>query len=236
MNASVNPATGMATSWAESLTRTPVQVERVVVPTQPGLNPLDAPLAQDVAALNGEVQALLRAAGSPLQYYELIGTQWPVHKNAPAYTGGLIGGVVGSAPESITHKTPGDMLPVFLVNTTMETYFQHGTQKAGPLEEDDRLADNNLIDATQVMGTESCVGCHYSAGICIGYKKNLDGTPYLAPNGARVPIFGSRNNFGKTGSANFSWMLQIEASSPNLSPPSATPATHPSGLRPNVQP
>ena len=229
-NAVPDPATGKPTSWYESLTKTPVQVARVQVPTQPGLNPLDHRLANDVAALNTEAQAVLRKAGSVFQYYELIGTQWPVHKNAPAFTAGQ-----GSAPESIAHKTPGDVLPVFLVNTTMETYFQLGSQKAGPLEEDDRLTDNTLIDSTMVTGTESCVGCHYSAGICIGYKKNLDGTPFLA-NGLRVPVFGDRENSGKNANANFSWMLQLEASSPNLSPPSATPKTHHSGIKPNVQP
>jgi hypothetical protein len=229
-NALPDPTTGLPTSWFESLTTTPVQVVRVAVPTQPGLNPLDQRLSSDVAVLNGEAQAVLKKAGSVFQYYELVGTQWPVHKNAPAFTAGQ-----ASAPESIAHKTPGDVLPIFLVNTTMETYFQHGLQKAGPLEEDDRLTDNTLIDSTMVTGTESCVGCHYSAGICVGYKKNLDGTPFLS-NGLRVPIFGDRENGGKDANANFSWMLQLEASSPNLSPPSATPKTHRSGIKPNVQP
>ncbi|HLI77124.1 MAG TPA: hypothetical protein VKV02_09275, partial [Acidobacteriaceae bacterium] len=121
------------------------------------------------------------------------------------------------------------------VNTTMETYFQKGLQNAGPLEEDDRLTDNSLIDSTMVTGTESCVGCHYSAGICVGFKKNPDGTPMMV-DGSRVPIFGDRASLGKTAHAHFSWMLQLEAQSPNLAPPSATPRTHRSGIKPNVQP
>ncbi len=176
------------------------------------------------------MQALLHANHSVFQYYELIGTQWPLHKNAPAFAGGQ-----NSAPESISHKTPGQMLPTFLVNTTMETYFQKGAQNAGPLEEDDRLTDNNLIDSTPVNGTESCVGCHYSAGICVGFKKNPDGSPMIV-DGARVPIFGENTSFGKTAHAHLSWMLQLEASSPNLAPITATPRLLKSGIRPNVQP
>jgi hypothetical protein len=184
-----------ATTWIESLTKVPSQVARFHVPTQGSLNPLDDQLAASVAELNSQVQSLLKAQGSVFQYYELIGTQWPVHPNAPAFAGGA-----GSAPESITHKTPGDVIPVFLVNTTMETYFQLGLQPAGPLEQDDRLANGAPpIDSTPVYGTESCIGCHYSSGMCIGFKE--DGTP----------IFGENNHFGKTGNANFSWLLQIEA-------------------------
>jgi hypothetical protein len=207
-----------------------VQVERVQVPTQGGLNPLDQSLSDEVAALNKEVRGILQKNNSVFRYYELIGTQWPVHKDAPAFAGGQ-----GSAPESITNKTPGDVLPVFLVNTTMETYFQKGAQPGGNLEQDDRLQDNAQADSTQVVGTESCVGCHYSAGICVGYKRNVDGTPMIV-NGNKVPVFGENGHFGRTAHGNFSWMLQIEASSPNLAAPSATPVTHRSGIRQNVQP
>jgi hypothetical protein len=218
------------TTWYESLTTTPVQVARINVPTQRGLNDLDARIESSVGELNKQVQAILHQNNSVFQYYELIGTQWPVHQNAPAFAGGQ-----DSAPESIANKTPGDMIPTFLTNTTMETYFQKGLQKAGPLEEDDRLTDNNLIDSTMVTGTESCVGCHYSAGICVGFKKNPDGTPMIV-DGARVPIFGENTSLGKTAYAHFSWMLQLEAQSPDLAPASATPRTHKSGIKPNVQP
>lgn len=219
------------TTWYENLTTTPIQVKRIEVPTQPGLNPVDAEVGHEVAELNQQVQALLQQNNSVFRYYELIGTQWPVQKNAPAFAGGQ-----GSAPESITHKTPGNMLPVFLVNTTMETYFQKGLQKAGPLEQDDRLTDNSLIDSTMVVGTESCVGCHYSAGICIGYKRKVDGTPELAPNGTRIPVFGENGHFGKSAHGNFSWMLQIEASSPNLAPPRTPQSKSRRKVNPNVQP
>lgn len=200
-------------TWYENRTTTPVQVTRVKVPTQPGLNPLDEKLSDEVNALNAEVQAFLRANNmdTVFQYYELIGTQWPVHKYAPAFAGGE-----GSAPESITNKTPGDVVPVFLVNTTMETYFQKGQQAAGCLEQDNRLKDNCETDSTPVVGTESCVGCHYSAGICTGYKRGVDGKPSLDKNGLKIPIYGENSHDGRSGHGNYSWMVQIETSKQNV--------------------
>ncbi len=226
-NATIDPRTGSpviepdpakATTWIEHLTTTPVQVTRVDVPTQGTLNPLDKEIAASTAALNAEVQAALRREHSVFQYYELIGTQWPVRPNAPAFAGGNM-----SAPESITHKTPGNVVPVFLVNTTMETYFQKGLQPAGPLEQDDRLADGAPpIDNTPVFGTESCVGCHYSAGAAVGFRTNADGSFQRDGNGRKIPIFGENSHFGKTGNGNFSWLLQIEARTAPL--PGSAPA------------
>jgi hypothetical protein len=89
-----------------------------------------------------------------------------------------------------------------------------GKQQAGPLEQDDRLASTAPpIDSTMVEGTESCVGCHYSAGICIGFQKKDDGSYVLDGQGQRIPIYGENGHFGKTGNAAFSWLLQIEAKS-----------------------
>ncbi|MDR3436942.1 hypothetical protein [Telmatospirillum sp.] len=218
-NAVIDPATGMPipapagttpTTWIESLTTDPVQVQRIDVPAQNGLNDSDAVLAAGTAALNHEVQAALQGGSSVFQYYELIGTQWPIHPSAPAFAGGN-----ASAPDSIRQKTPGMMVPVFLINTTMETYFQKGSQPAGPLEQDDRLADGSPpIDKTPVVGTESCVGCHYSAGMAIGFKRNADGSYQIDPvTHKRIPIFGENGNFGLTGNAAFSWLLQIEGQS-----------------------
>lgn len=235
-NAIVNPNTGaleivtdtstVPNKWVESLTTTPVQTARVVVPTQGTLNPLDATLGKVTAAINEQVQALLKQQGSAFQYYELIDTQWPVHPNAPAFAGGN-----DSAPESITHKTPGDMIPVFLVNTTMETYFQKGPQPAGPLEQDDRLAAGSPpIDNTPVFGTESCVGCHYSSGITIGFKKDADGKELLV-NGVPQPIFGENNHFGKTGNASFSWMLQLEPTAEPRKTPAAAESELPAAKK-----
>jgi hypothetical protein len=204
---SVVTDTTTPTTWVESLTTTPVQLARVPVPTQRTLNPLDKELGLVATAINKEVQALLQKANSVFQYYELIDVQWPVHPNALAFAGGD-----NSAPGSITHKTPGDIVPVFLVNTTMETYFQKGMQPAGPLEQDDRLAQGAPpIDNTPVFGTESCAGCHYSSGIAVGFKTDDKGKEIVDLNWLPTPIYGENNHFGKTAGANFSWLLQIEA-------------------------
>jgi len=181
-----------------------VQVVRFKVPPQGILNPLDEKIEKSTAPLNSQVQAVWQKAGFVFQHYELIGTEWPVHANAPAFAGGQ-----GSAPESITHKTPGDMVPVFLINTTMETYFQKGPHNAGPLEQDDRIGAD-LVNTTQVIGTESCVGCHYSAGAAVGFKRNPGGSLMTDANGKKIPIFGENGHFGKTGNAAQSWPLQIE--------------------------
>lgn len=68
-------------------------------------------------------QAFLGSKGAVFRYYELDGTQWPKHPKSPAVPGGMPNGQ-GSAPESITRKMPGEMVPVYLTNATMETYFR----------------------------------------------------------------------------------------------------------------
>jgi hypothetical protein len=211
------PATGAtATTWIESQTTSPVQVQRVVVPLTPGLNPRDQALAAVTSQLNGVVQGMLRSAGSVFQYYELIDVQWPLHPSLPSVAGGE-----GSAPQSLRFKTPGDMIPTFVINTTMETYFQRGQQPAGGSEQDNRLGvpatllsaagtaqvtsfgGNSMTDSTMVNATESCVGCHFSAGIVTMFRAGA--------GDARVPISGENSTFGDNGSANFSWMLSLEA-------------------------
>jgi hypothetical protein len=204
-----------ATTWIESLTTTPTQVKRIDVPEQLDLNPWDNKLGGVTKGLNAQVQALLEARKSVFRYYELVDVQWPLHPNAPSVPGGE-----GSAPASIRFKTPGEMVPTFLINTTMETYFQKGDQPAGGSEQDNRLGvpaaklsdegkkvvgqfgPNTLTDSTHFIGTESCVGCHYSAGIAIMRQADKDGKTST--------IFGENASFGKNGSANFSWMLQQE--------------------------
>jgi hypothetical protein len=76
----------------------------------------------------------------------------------------------------------------------------------------DRLAPAApTIDTTEVFGTESCVGCHDSSSITIGFKKDLaTGLELADKNGIPTPVYGENNHFGKTGNASFSWMLQQE--------------------------
>jgi hypothetical protein len=209
-----NPATGkddgpeVFTSWTEADTTNPTQATMVL------------PVPKATAALNRQVQAALKDLGSVFQYYELIGTQWPSAPSFPGFTNGVAnqadGRVLPSSPESILFKVPGKVVPVFLVNTTMETFFQNGNQPAGPVADDYRLPAGLLADPNIVFATESCSGCHFSAGACVGFKKDpygryvtqtIDGIKY------RVPIFGQNAVNGMMGAADYSWLMQLRAQS-----------------------
>jgi len=149
------------------------------------------PIPADKAAVNAQAQAALGKAGSVWQYYQLIDTQWPTNPSAAAapYTAGL--------PTAISNKPGGDPTPVYLTNITMETYFQAGGEEAcnqqeavpssvncvGPPSAPSTTAQpliwtspqNNGTAAglpgthTTVFGSESCMGCHSSAGIYTAY-------------------------------------------------------------------
>jgi len=212
--AQYNPKTGrddgpaVFTSWDEALTTDPTQATMVM------------PVPKATAALNREMQALLAQMGSVFQYYELIGTQWPAQPSFPAFPNGVAtqpdGRLLPAAPESILFKVPGRIVPVFLVNTTMETFFQNGNQPAGPVAADDRLAPGLLADPSPIFSTESCSGCHFSAGACIAFKRDASGR-YLVQqrNGRnyRVPVFGQNASRGLTGNADFSWLMQLRSQS-----------------------
>jgi mono/diheme cytochrome c family protein len=75
---------------------------------------------------------------------------------------------------------------VYLTNATMETYFQAGNQNASGQQE------GNPPSTVQVFGTESCMGCHSSAGVA------QSGTP-------QQPVYGGQL------SADFSWLLEMKA-------------------------
>jgi len=154
------------------------------------------PIPKAVEQLNEQAQGILAVAGSPLQYYELIDTQWPT---APQPTDDGYAAIPGSPspdnlPEGITRKSTGSPAPVYLTNSTMETYLQTGNQEA-------HFQENGFpFDNTQVFGTESCMACHFSAGIATGYiTKNTNG------HSTKVPVFGGDL------SADFSWLLQLKA-------------------------
>src|SRR6185312_6870948 len=103
----------------------------------------------------------------------------------------------------------------------MESYFQKDAQSAGPLEEDDRLpggffadnpTENVTPDRTLVFGTESCVGCHFSAGAALAFKRDENGALIRdAKTGWLVPIYGKNGSFGQTGNAGYFWQLQMKA-------------------------
>jgi cytochrome c len=88
----------------------PNQVTRVIpIPSHdPDCSHFDQAV-DNIAQLNRDMQKALRGAKTPLQYYELVSTQWP-DVTAP--------GVQGQPP------TVFDAVPALLGNTTLETYIQ----------------------------------------------------------------------------------------------------------------
>ncbi len=212
--AQYNPATGkndgpeVYTSWDESLTTNPTQATMVL------------PIPGATAALNRQVQRILNQIGSVFQYYELIGTQWPSAPSFPGFTNGVAnqanGELLPSSFESILYKVPGKVVPVYLVNTTMETFFQNGNQPAGPVADDYRLPAGLLADPNTIFSTESCAGCHFSAGAAVAFKKDPYGRELLQTVDGkyyRVPIYGQNAVRGLIGDADYSWLMQLRAQS-----------------------
>jgi len=67
-------------------------------------------------------------------------------------------------------------------------------------------------DRTIVFGTESCVGCHFSAGTAVAFKRDENGKPVMK-DGLPVAIYGKNGSFGQTGSADYVWQFQLKARS-----------------------
>jgi hypothetical protein len=159
------------------------------------------PIPADKQSLNREAQTALAKAGSPLQYYQLIDTQWPTDPSAPPtpWNAGL--------PGAVNNKSGGNPTPVYLTNSTMETYFQGPSSTACQNEElptgvqcpptpwVSATAPNDktsAVDSTPIFATESCVGCHSSASFA----------------GAK-PIVPGVNTLQLTG--DFSWLFKQKA-------------------------
>ena len=70
----------------------------------------------------------------------------------------------------------------------METFFQKGNQIAGLMENSTTKGTKRPIT---IFGTESCIGCHSSAGIAVSYNKKLN-----------------KVEFGEQLSGDFSWLLE----------------------------
>ncbi|MCP9769886.1 hypothetical protein EGI22_18430 [Lacihabitans sp. LS3-19] len=123
-----------------------------------------------VQDLNKEMQAYFKSQNSVFQYYQLIDTQYPIDQNVLPANSTEKG---YKLPESATNKPGGNPNLAFLTNITMETFFQIGNQPASAFMEANPKSD------IQVFGTESCMGCHSSAGIYNGVGKN--NTPTTLP-------------------------------------------------------
>lgn len=155
------------------------------------------PIPGAAKQLSAEYQKQLKAIKSPLQYYQLIDAQWPTapYPSNPSYPAVPGSPFSDNLPEGITRKSTGAPAPIYLTNSTMETYFQAGNQTA-------QIQENGFPpDSTPVFGTESCMGCHFSAGIATDFIIKTD-------NGTKpqkVPIYAGDL------SADFSWLLQQKA-------------------------
>lgn len=167
------------------------------------------PIAAATQQLNQQVQALLAQQNTVMQYYQLIGTQWPTEPEAKPYPVETHSAAnPPQLPEAVTNKSGGKPTPTYLTNMVMETYFQGSTKGGSDVTQYNTTIANatawHQIDQFQtygnvnylIFGTEGCMGCHYSAAIATG-KKMVDGKP--------VAIYGA------SASADFSWLLTQKA-------------------------
>jgi hypothetical protein len=142
------------------------------------------PISAGKRAVNDQASVALAKMGSVWQYYQLIDTQWPTVPSAKPspWNGGLA--------DAVANKPGGRPTPVFLTNVTMETYFQGGNQPAcngeelpagvtcpnggalppfwtSPLNNSGKPVTPGVN--TQIFVSESCMGCHSSAGVWTSY-------------------------------------------------------------------
>ncbi len=202
--------------------RTPVQAWRAV------------PIPSDKQALNAQVRTALAGLGSVFQYYQLVDTQWPTSPTTPPtpYTTGL--------PGSVANKPGGQPTPTYLTNITMETYFQGGAEEACNAQEGVPNSVNCLNPPstpnpaaspqiwtspmnnsgtaglpglhTQIFGTESCMGCHSSAGIYSSYTPATPTAPASSTKSGQL-------------TGDFSWLFSQKAAwYAGTTPKAATPA------------
>ncbi|MFL6863396.1 MAG: hypothetical protein ACJ8DZ_10375, partial [Allosphingosinicella sp.] len=177
------------------------------------------PIPGDKQSLNQQASAAFAKAGSVWQYYQLIDTQWPTNPGAAPSPWNVL-------PDSITNKSGGHPTPAYLTNITMETYFQDGNQSACGQQE---VPSGQVCSRTPagvawtspppappvpvnalVFGTESCTGCHSSAGIWTSYD----------------PARGTGKKAGQL-TGDFSWLLTQKANYFKGAPPAAPLAGEP---------
>ena len=90
----------------------PNQVSRVIpIPDEAPNCALKHRAVDNVAQLNQDVRAAKQLQASPFQYYDLVGSQWPLGRSA--------------------RKTEFSVLPELLGNTTMETFAQNTSSCMG---------------------------------------------------------------------------------------------------------
>ena len=168
------------------------------------------PISKETQALNSQVQTLLADNRSVLQYYELIGTQWPTDPSSPAYDVSVHNANNPPAlPYAVTNKSGGKPTPVWLTNMVMETYFQGETAGGTDVAAyNTKIANEEAwtqiqgfktygTNTDRIFGTESCIGCHYSGSIVTSITTDADGKKTA--------------HFEQPASSDFSWLLQMKA-------------------------
>jgi hypothetical protein len=191
--------------------RIPVQASRTI------------PIPADKAALNAEASRVLAKAGSVWQYYQLIDTQWPTDPKSPpsAWDSGLSQAVTNKpggqpTPVMLTNIT---METYFQSGNQPACNQEEGVpstancppdyaslppgSKIDPYKPDPVIWTSPLNNGstpvkpgvtTQIFATESCMGCHSSAGIVTAYN----------------PATKKKTTAGQL-SADFSWLLSQKA-------------------------
>jgi hypothetical protein len=161
--------------------RIPVQVSRTI------------PIPADKLALNAQAAAALARMGSVWQYYQLIDTQWPTRPQTPPAdpNGGLpdaIANKSGGNPTPV-YLTNVTMETYFQAGNQPTCNQEEGNNTSSCQKPYNKLTPGTAIAAyspdpvfwnptlyngttpvkpgitTQILATESCVGCHSSAGI-----------------------------------------------------------------------
>jgi hypothetical protein len=193
--------------------RIPVQASRTI------------PIPPDKVALNAEVSAVLAKAGSIWQYYQLIDTQWPTDPKSPppAWDSGLSQAVTNkpggqptpvfltnitmetyfqSGREAACHQEEG--VPSSVSCPKDYASLPPGTE-IKPYTPAPMIWTSTLNNGsspvkpgvtTQIMATESCMGCHSSAGIVTAFDPKNPKTSKAT---------------GPQLTADFSWLLSQKA-------------------------
>lgn len=196
--------------------RIPVQVSRTI------------PIPADKVALNAEVAAALGKAKSVWQYYQLIDTQWPTEPKAPpaAWNSGLAQAVANKpggdpTPVFLTNITMETYFQAGNQPACNQEEDVPSSANCPPVY--NKLAPGTAIPAytpappvwnsvlnssatpvtpgisTQILATESCMGCHSSAGVWVSYDPKL-------PRSQQPPTSQSGQLTG-----DFSWLLTQKA-------------------------
>lgn len=186
------------------------------------------PIPMSNQALNQQVRQLLASAGSKLQYYQQIGTQWPTQPTSPPYTRSDTS--TYTLPEAVTNKSGGMPTPMYLTNMIMETYFQGGTIVGdtfkikesylfnGKSGYEDTLSGYNVYNANepaffQIQGApvlQDVKNTHmpiFGTESCVGcHFSGSIAKDYTLVDGKKTPVF------ARPMDADFSWLLQLKPS------------------------